>query len=82
MTKIKLAIQRDGDWVERGELNVEVVPRIGEVLALDEPGVGTDLPVGDFEVVQVKHYHFWQYPEQSEILVFLNDPMRASNPAV
>lgn len=75
MAKIKIAVQRANEWEEvRESLDVDLVPRIGEVIAFDEPGHGTRLPVGDFEVVQVKHYHYWLYPEQSEIVVFIRDP--------
>ncbi len=82
MVKIKIAAQRAGEWKEVGQLDVDMVHRIGEVVALDEPEHGTNLPVGDYEVVQVKHYHDWQYPEQSEILVFLRDRRQETGPAM
>ena len=76
MPLIKIAVETDDEWEEVGELEVEVVPRVGEFLALDEPTVGK--PAGDFEVVSVKHYHCWRYPDKSEILVFLRDSFQAA----
>jgi hypothetical protein len=78
MPLIKIAVESDDEWEEIGELEVDVVPRVGEVLALDEPEAGTKQPAGDFEVVSVKHYHYWRYPEKSEILVFLRSPFPAA----
>lgn len=77
MPLIKIAVEIDDEWEEVGELEVDVVPRAGEVLALDSPMAGTQQPAGDFEVIGVKHYHYWRHPEKSEIMVFLRSPFHA-----
>ena len=36
MAKIKIVMERTNEWQDVGELDVEVVPRIGEVIAFDD----------------------------------------------
>lgn len=76
MPKVKFFLEDDSEWEEVGTLDVEVVPREGEVVAFDEPRAGRDDPVGDFYVKKVKHYHFWQFTDKSEFFVFLYRPDR------
>jgi hypothetical protein len=74
MPEVKFFLENDGDWEEVGSLDVEVVPREGDVVAFDEPRAGHDDPVGNFLVTYVRHNHFWRFPDKHNIFVFLRDP--------
>ena len=72
MAKIKIVMERTNKWQDVGELDVEVVPRTGELIAFDDADT-FKLPMGDYKVIQVKHYHYWRHPELSEISVFIRN---------
>ena len=75
MPKIKLAELKGGSSVDPDasiEIDWPVLPRVGEIVALDDAGT-TGRPVGEFVVTSVKHYHYWMTPDEDEVVVFIRD---------
>lgn len=73
MTKVKICLQCEGRWEEVADLEVEVMPRVGEAIAFDDVG-DTNIPPDDYIVYQVKHYHYLTATEKSEIHIFIGRP--------